>query len=102
MKSILSKVFLLTLALTSCSNEDNGEWKTMAQNPEFLHRSVKQITDIIVHDIFSPPVASRIYAYMSIAGYEAALHEDTKYASLAGQLNGLEAFPQPETGKEYC
>lgn len=102
MKSILSKVFLLTLALTSCSNEDNGEWKTMAQNPEFLHRSVKQITDIIVHDIFSPPVASRIYAYMSIAGYEAALHEDTKYTSLAGQLNGLEAFPQPETGKEYC
>jgi hypothetical protein len=102
MKSFLPKVFLLMLVLTSCSDEDNGEWKTSAQNPEFLHRSVKQITDIIVHDIFSPPVASRIYTYMSVAGYEAALHEDTKYVSLAGQLNGLEAFPQPEAGQEYC
>ena len=102
MKSFLQKVFLLTLVLTSCSDEDNGEWKKSAQNPEFLHRSVKQITDIIVHDIFSPPVASRIYTYMSVAGYEAALHEDTKYVSLAGQLNGLEAFPQPDAGLEYC
>ena len=102
MKSFLPKVLLLFLVLTSCSNDDNGEWKTRAQNPEYLHRSVKQITDIIVHDIFSPPVASRIYTYMSVAGYEAGLHADSKYVSLAGQLNGLEAFPQPEAGQEYC
>jgi len=102
MKNFLSRVFFLSLVLVSCTDDDNGEWKEKARNPEFLHRSVKQITDIIVHDIFSPPVASRIYAYMSVAGYEAAIHEDAKYVSFAGQLNGLEAFPQPETGKEYC
>ena len=101
MKFFVNAVFL-SLVLVACSNGGGGEWKAKAQEPEFLHRSVKQITDIIVHDIFSPPVASRIYTYMSVAAYEAALHQDAKYVSFAGQLNGLEAFPQPEAGQEYC
>lgn len=99
MKNIFS-ILALVMVFASCS-KDNGEWRTKAENPEFLHRSVKQVTDVIVHDIFSPPVASRIYAYMSIAAYEAAIQKDSKYKSLAGQLNGLEAVPQPEKGKDY-
>src|SRR6187397_122397 len=93
--SVVSAVFLF-----SCSDPD--EWKSRAQDPEFLHRSVKQVTDVIVHDIFSPPVASRIYTYMSVAGYEAAIHQDEKYVTLAGQLKGLEPVPKPEEGVEYC
>lgn len=99
MKNTLS-ITVIAILLASCAT-DNGEWRAKAENPEFLHRSVKQVTDVIVHDIFSPPVASRIYAYMSIAAYEAAIQQDSKYRSLAGQLTGLEAFPQPEKGKEY-
>ena len=72
------------------------EWRIKVERAEFLHRSVKQVTDVIVHDIFSPPVAARIYTYMSVAGYEAAIHQDEKYVTLAGQLNGLE--PVPQTG----
>jgi len=101
MKTFLWKGLFLSLFLFSCSGH-KADWKTEAQNPEFLHRTVKQVTDVIVHDIFSPPVASRIYTYMSVAGYEAALHHDKQYASFAGQLHGLEAVPQPEAGKEYC
>jgi hypothetical protein len=63
---------------------------------------MKEITDRIVHDIFSPPVASRIYAYATVAGYEAIIHQDKSYKSLAGQLNGLKKFPQPDTTKEFC
>jgi hypothetical protein len=90
----------VVIVLVACSG-DNGEWRVKSENPEFLHRSVKQVTDVIVHDIFSPPVASRIYGYMSIAAYEAALHQDAKYISLAGQLKGLESLPQPEPGATY-
>lgn len=88
----------------SCSTvqEQSTGWQVKVKNPDFAHRSVKQVTDVIVHDIFSPPVASRIYAYMSIAGYEAAIPSDTRFRSLAGQLNGLEATPKPENGVEYC
>ena len=41
-------------------------------NTDLLHRAQKAVTTVIVHDIFSPPVASRIYFYSSLAGYEAA------------------------------
>src|SRR5690606_28998862 len=77
-------------------------YKSEAANPAFLHRSLSQLTDVIVYDIFSPPVASRIYAYASIAGYEALLPDFPECRTLAGQLNGLEATPSPEAGKEYC
>ncbi|MBT1696868.1 vanadium-dependent haloperoxidase [Fulvivirgaceae bacterium PWU4] len=96
------KFLVLSFFAFSCASTEKVNWETKAHDPEFVHRAVKQVTDVIVHDIFSPPVASRIYAYMSIAGYEVAIHGDAKYASLAGQVNGLEGVPQPEAGQQYC
>jgi hypothetical protein len=37
-----------------------------------------------------------------VAGYEAIIHQNKSYRTLAGQLHGLTAFPQPDTAKEYC
>ncbi|MGV3503368.1 MAG: vanadium-dependent haloperoxidase [Adhaeribacter sp.] len=71
-------------------------------NPEPMHTSVRKITDVIVHDVFSPPVSSRIYAYASVAAYEALVPAYPGYQSLVGQLNGLKALPQPLPGQEYC
>lgn len=93
-------VFFISIMISCTSN--TGEYKTKVQNTEFLHRSLKQITDVIVHDIFSPPVASRIYAYATIAGYEAAIQQDPSYLSLAGQVKGLTEVPKPAEGEEYC
>jgi hypothetical protein len=101
MKNTILGLLLLIAVLFSCSG-DNDEWRTNVERPDFLHRSVKQVTDVIVHDIFSPPVAARIYTYMSVAGYEAAIHHDDRYTTLAGQLNGLEPVPPPQEGVEYC
>lgn len=94
--------WILSLALVFSCASNTGEYKSKVQDPEFIHRSIKKITDIIVHDIFSPPVASRIYAYVSVAGYEAMIPGDKTYVSMAGQLNGLTAVPQPKEGEEYC
>jgi hypothetical protein len=93
---------LMIVAMNSGASDPGKGWKTMAEDPEFLHRSIKQVTDVIVHDIYSPPVASRIYAYVTVAGYEAAIHGSDEYISLAGQLHGLGALPQPDAGKQYC
>lgn len=41
----------------------------------------------MVHDIFSPPVASRAYGYASIAAYETIALNTAEYNSLAEQLN---------------
>lgn len=92
---------LITLAAVACSPQ-NKEYKEKVKNPEFLHRSLKSITDRIVYDIFSPPVASRIYTYATVAAYEAILHQDKNYRSLAGQLHGLDSVPKPDPALEYC
>lgn len=93
-------VHLFLILLISCS-APSGDYKQKAADPEQLHRSIKAVTDIIVHDIFSPPVATRIYAYVSVAAYEAARHQDSTLVSLAGQLNGLKPVPQPDPNLEY-
>ncbi len=105
----LSMIALLILTCGPASPEDpsfksevNPNFQQEAKNPEFIHRSVKQLTDVIVNDIFSPPVASRIYVYPSIAAYEALRHDFPEYKSLDGQLNALQNVPQPEQTKEYC
>lgn len=93
---------LLVVAVLSSCSRPSGEYKARVQNPEYFHESMKEITDRIVHDIFSPPVASRIYAYASVAGYEAIINQDSSYLSLAGQLHGLGPVPKPDSKLEYC
>lgn len=94
-------LLVVLLTPTACTSY-NKDYKSQAENPEFIHRGIRRITDIMRHDIFSPPVASRIYAYSSVAAYEALVPGYPAYQSLAGQLNGLTPGPQPEAGKEYC
>ncbi|QRR02509.1 vanadium-dependent haloperoxidase [Dyadobacter sandarakinus] len=65
-----------------------------------LHRAEKNLTRTIVHDIFSPPVASRIYLYANTAAYEALIHGDRAYNSVYGQVKGFPNIPAiPAEGK---
>ena len=68
---------------------------------DVLHQNEDQLTRLIIYDVFTPPVACRIYAYASLACYEAMRHQNPKYASLIKQLNGFEPAPEPEKGKKY-
>lgn len=67
----------------------------LAQQPstKLLHRAEKILTRTIVHDIFSPPVASRIYLYANAAAYEAIILQDSQYQSLHGQVAGFPDIP---------
>ncbi len=86
----------------SFTAEVNPNYNEEAKNPAYFHRSMKRLTDIIVHDIFSPPQASRIYVYPSVAAYEVLRHEYPEYQSLQGQLNELQNVPQPAADQEIC
>jgi len=50
---------------------------------------------------FTPPVASRAYAYISVTAFEAVASGSNKLQTLAGQLNGLSAVPPREAGAAY-
>jgi len=101
MKNITFLSSLLFIFLFACQKEP-VDYTEAAHDPELMHATVKKLTDVIVYDIFSPPVASRIYAYPSIGAYEALIPEYPEYQSLAGQLHGLTQSPKPAEGKEYC
>ena len=50
---------------------------------------------------YSPPVASRAFAYLGVTAYEGLASGDRTLTSLSGQLNGLTPVPQREAGVAY-
>ncbi|MHA4844994.1 vanadium-dependent haloperoxidase [Flavitalea antarctica] len=84
---------LIILLLTVC-NLGNAQKKVVPQNidpneAEYLHRIQLALTEVIVHDIFSPPVASRIYLYANLSAYEVLALEKNKLTS----CENLRSFP---------
>ena len=68
---------------------------------EILHQNQDLLTQIIIYDVFTPPVASRIYVYSSLASYEAIKYSKEGTPSIAEKLKGFGKMPQPEKGKNY-
>ena len=66
-----------------------------------LHRNQDLLTQIIIYDVFTPPVASRIYVYTSLASYEAIRFSKEGTESIAEKLNGFGTMPKPQKGKSY-
>ncbi len=97
----LSFLFSVTLLVAGCKSY-NDDYKSATANTDYIHSTMKKLTDIIIHDIFSPPVASRNYVYPSIAAYEAGRWMDSTYISLAGQLTDMPEITPPQPGEEYA
>src|SRR5215203_5849109 len=72
--------------------------KAQGTDARHLHRANNALTAILVHDVFSPPVASRVYLYSHIAAYEAIVHaqDATGYVSLSKSIKNFPAI-QPAT-----
>lgn len=75
---------------------------TNSATPEdVIGRWYKLVLQLVRHTAtYSPPVASRAFAYLGIAAYE-ALAPSGGMLTLAGQVNGLTPVPAREAGKDY-
>jgi len=94
---------LIFAACFSCKKKSSPEeYNTKASDPKLFHETTTHLTDVIIHDIFKPPVASRIYSYSFLAAYEALIPGNKDYQSLAGQVNKFTPPPKPEQNAEYC
>ncbi len=102
----MKKIFIIVVSFSNlmfsgCSHKPNSEaLNKLYENPipDWNHK----LTQVIIADIFTPPVCSRIFAYTNIAAYEALRPAYKDYDSYAGKLNGLQPLPLPKQGKEYC
>jgi hypothetical protein len=52
---------------------------------------VKQMTNVMVHDVTNPPLAARFFAYTCLAGYEIVSENDHDFKAMHGVLND---YPQ--------
>ncbi len=105
LKIIFTTLLFSTLFLfLSCetAEKSNPNYQQDAANPEFLHQSFKDLSQVIKHDLFPPMIASRIYVYAHIAAYEALNAQTPPYISLAGQLKDMPEMPKAEAGTEIC
>jgi hypothetical protein len=93
--SILAVAFFI---LTSCKKPT---YQKIFQNPDLYCSTVHELNSVVMGNNFTPVVASRNYAYATIAGYEviAAGYPKT-YRSLVHQLNGLDAVAKPSTNEK--
>ncbi len=98
LKIFLVSTLFTAISVAGCQQNYEAPDKFEAER---YHRSNKLLNKVVVKDIFSPPVASRIFVYPNIAAYEAIVHKSDKYRSLVGQLNGLTSLPSPDTSKQY-
>lgn len=72
-----------------------------AVNYYYLAQANGDLTAVILHDVFAPPVASRIYAYSNIASYEAIAGVNHLKRSFAGKLTDMPAMPLADSTKKY-
>lgn len=94
MKNIF--VLLCIGSLVGCSKPS----KHIEISPEQFHQSVDKVVEIMIHDIFSPPVASRIFVYPNIAAYEILAQKSQKNKSLNGLLKEYTPIPKADSTKQ--
>lgn len=70
------------------------------QKEQTLHNLNQLLINTVMVDLFTPPIAARIYAYPNIAFYECIRYDDPSLPPLSGKLNGLKNIPAPETGTD--
>ena len=92
----LTGLLLFFIFLTGCTREE----KPIEVTADDYHNTVDYFTDLMVHDIFSPPVASRIYAYSNMAAYEILAMGDKSLRSFGKAYSDFEAIPQPDSTKQ--
>src|SRR5579862_2440572 len=88
---------LLMGLLSSCGPRAGN----LPADADVLHANEDELTHVIIYDVFTPPVAARIYGYTNLASYEAMKYADPKYNSLTAQLREFGKMPEPDKGKTY-
>ncbi len=89
MKKLFQKIIALLLPCFFIT----GTGAQSKQNT--LHQLNDLLINTVMDDLFTPPVAARIYVYPQIAFYECIRHDDPLLPLLAGKLKGLKKLPPP-------
>src|ERR1017187_1098420 len=82
------------LLLSSCKQKSSDYAKVM-HDPMLYCKVMHKINYVIIYDIFSPPVASRVFAYANLAAYEVLANGEGHLSPMEGKVKDLNNIPHP-------
>ncbi len=92
---------LLQALLVSCVSKHQKANPAILTDANLLHNNMHQLTEVVILDMFSPPVSSRIYSYASLAAYETMRFNQNNASSIVERLHGFVKMPVPDKSKNY-
>lgn len=102
MQGFLSRIGALTCAAVMCVALVGSAWAAPPQPEAVLRTWYRMVLELVRHTpTYSPPVASRAFAYFGIAAYEATATGNDQLLSLSGQVHDLAPVPGREAGAAY-
>ncbi len=96
MKKILITAMVLLLLGSSCQQR-----KTPQLTNEEIGKVINQMTELMIHDITNPPLASRFFSYACLAGYEVVSENNADYESMHGIVRGYPSIAKPDSIRGY-
>jgi hypothetical protein len=115
MKRYLPLILILSLIYSCQPSVQENDKQANTNTPELSSQAISdiiyQMTDIMVHDVTNPPLASRFFSYACLAGYEVVAQEkslqqtvaqkEQEYRSMSGTLNEFPVIEKPKELKSY-
>ncbi|MDB5121336.1 MAG: haloperoxidase [Sphingobacteriales bacterium] len=86
-------VFTILLSLGACKNKN----KQPELSTTDITKVLNAMTDIMIHDVTNPPLASRFYSYALLSGYQIIAQNDSSYAGMLSQINGYSKIEEPDS-----
>ncbi|PZX63759.1 vanadium-dependent haloperoxidase [Hydrotalea sandarakina] len=87
-------VFVLAFVLFEGCKPKNA-YEKITHDPLLFTQMQHELNYVIIYDIFTPPVASRVFAYSNLAAYEVLANEGKHFESLQGKIKDLNNIPVP-------
>lgn len=97
LRFLKKNIYLLSIILVLNSCDSDERYLVKLNDASLFNDTMQILTDVVVYDIFSPPVASRVYVYPTIAAY--SIMQKTypnKYNSLEYQLSDFKEISSYE------
>ncbi|MHA4844347.1 vanadium-dependent haloperoxidase [Flavitalea antarctica] len=84
--------------LSACSGKND---KTSKLTNQDIGNFVGEMSELMLHDVTSPPLAARFFGYTFLSGYEIMSQHDSSYIRLAGRINEYPVLKRPDSIRGY-
>lgn len=96
---ILIALIFLSACIIGCKQQPHHKEKFTADNISSIYF---EMMELMIHDVTNPPLASRFFAYTTLAGYEVISQNEKGFKSMHGLLNQYPNLKKQDTIQGYA